>query len=93
MELQNKRISDEEFARLRQEVLTQWPTGKDVDLEEAVAYHKAMPVYRKFGKKLLDAKRDVVDNTDVERLENVQGHIEFRDHPQVIREGACLALL
>ena len=37
MDIQNKRLSDDEFNRLRQEVLTQWPTGKDVDLEEAVA--------------------------------------------------------
>ena len=58
MDIQNKRISDEEFAALRAEVLTQWPTGKDVDLEEAVAYHKAMPESRNFSKKLLDAKRD-----------------------------------
>ena len=40
MDIQNKRISDGEFARLRQEVLAQWPTGKNVELEEAVAYHK-----------------------------------------------------
>ncbi len=58
MNLQNKRISDDEFNALRQEVLTQWPTGKEVDLEEAVKYHKAMPECRKFSKKLLDAKRD-----------------------------------
>ena len=58
MDIQNKRISDGEFNRLRQEVLMQWPTGKEVDLEEAVAYHKAMPESRKFSKKLLDAKRD-----------------------------------
>ena len=58
MDIQNKRISDDEFNRLRQEVLTQWPTGKDVDLEEAVAYHKAMPESRNFSKKLLDAKRE-----------------------------------
>ena len=58
MDIQNKRISNDEFFALRQEILTQWPTGKDVDLEEAVAYHKAMPESRKFGKKLLDAKRD-----------------------------------
>ena len=58
MDIQNKRLSDDEFNRLRQEVLTQWPTGKDVDLEEAVAYHKAMPENRRFSKKLLDAKRD-----------------------------------
>ena len=58
MDIQNKRISNDEFYKQRQEVLTQWPTGKDVDLEEAVAYHKSMPESRKFGKKLLDAKRD-----------------------------------
>ena len=57
MDIQNKRISDGEFEALRKEVLTQWPTGKDVDLEEAVAYHKAMPASRKFGKKLVEAKR------------------------------------
>ena len=58
MDIQNKRISDGEFDRLRKEVLMQWPTGKDVDLEEAVAYHKAMPASRNFSQKLLDAKRD-----------------------------------
>ena len=58
MDIQNKRISDGEFEALRREVLAQWPTGKDVDLEEAVAYHKAMPDSRKFGKKLIEAKRN-----------------------------------
>lgn len=58
MDIQNKRLSDEEFNRIREEVLTQWPTGKDVDIEEAVAYHKAMPECRKFSKKLIDAKNE-----------------------------------
>ena len=58
MDIQNKRISDQEFAKLRQEVLAQWPTGQAVDLEEAVAYHKSMPVSRLFSKKLSDAKRE-----------------------------------
>ena len=58
MDIQNKRISNDEFFALRQEILTQWPTGKDVNLEEAVAYHKSMPECRKFSQKLLDAKRD-----------------------------------
>ena len=58
MDIQNKRIPDGEFNTLRQEVLTQWPTGKDVNLEEAIAYHKSMPENRNFSKKLLDAKRD-----------------------------------
>ncbi len=58
MDIQNKRLSDNEFNSLRQEVLAQWPTGKDVNIEEAVAYHKAMPDSRNFSKKLLSAKRD-----------------------------------
>ncbi len=57
MDIQNKKIPEGEFLKQRQEVLSQWPTGKMVDLEEAVAYHKAMPDNRKFGKKLLDAKK------------------------------------
>lgn len=58
MDIQNKRIPEGEFMQLRQEVLAQWPTGKDVDIAEAVAYHKAMPVSRKFSQKLIDAKRN-----------------------------------
>ena len=57
MDIQNKKISNDEFNRLRQEVLAQWPTGKDVDLQEAVDYHKSMPKERLFGRKLLDAKK------------------------------------
>lgn len=58
MEIQNKRLPEGEFMRQREEVLNQWPTGKDVDLKEAVEYHKAMPECRKFSKKLVDAKRN-----------------------------------
>ena len=57
MELQNKRIPQDEFESIRSEVLTQWPTGKDVNLEEAFAYHKALPEHKIFGKKLSDAKK------------------------------------
>ena len=38
MDIQNKRIPDDVFQSLREEVLTQWPTGKGVDLQEAVDY-------------------------------------------------------
>ena len=58
MDIQNKRISDAEFNAIRAEVLTQWPTGKDVNIEEAVAYHKAIPENRNFGKKLIQAKNE-----------------------------------
>ena len=56
MDLQNKRIPDQEFYKIREEVLQQWPTGKAVDLEEAIAYHKSLPDKKVFSKKLIDAK-------------------------------------
>ena len=56
MELQNKRISDQEFYSIREEVLQQWPTGKEVNFDEAVAYHKSLPQHKLFSKKLVDAK-------------------------------------
>ena len=56
MDLKNKKIPEAEFLALREEVLAQWPTGKDVDLEEAVAYHKAMPKEKIFSEKLIKAK-------------------------------------
>ena len=34
MEIQNRKIPEGEFMAMRQEVLQQWPTGRDVDLTE-----------------------------------------------------------
>ena len=56
MEVQNKRIPDDEFYKLREEVLGQWPTGKDVNLQEAFDYHKKMPEGKDFSRKLKTAK-------------------------------------
>lgn len=56
MNLQNKRIPDDDFRKERMEVLAQWPTGKDVDIDEAVRYHDSIPESKIFSKKLLAAK-------------------------------------
>ncbi|MBN1848345.1 MAG: methylaspartate mutase subunit E [Deltaproteobacteria bacterium] len=56
MNIQNKKLSDDEFQRERKEVLAQWTTGKDVDLEDAFAFHKSMPPQKNFAKKLSWAK-------------------------------------
>ena len=83
MDIQNKRIPDSEFYALRNEVLTQWPTGKDVNLEEAVAYHKAMPENRIFSLKLLKAKQE--KRTLVQPRAGVpvvERHIELLQHLQ-----------
>jgi methylaspartate mutase epsilon subunit len=57
LEIRNKRLSDEEFFKEREEVLAYWPTGKDVDLDEAVEYHRNMPPERVYANRLEEAKR------------------------------------
>ncbi|MEG1560469.1 MAG: methylaspartate mutase subunit E [Clostridia bacterium] len=56
MELTNKRLTDGEFYKIREEILTQWPTGKEVNFDEAVSYHKALPEGKVFSKVLNRAK-------------------------------------
>jgi methylaspartate mutase epsilon subunit len=46
----NRRIDEEEFLKERQKVLSMWPTGQEVDFEEAVAYHRSLPAHKNFGK-------------------------------------------
>lgn len=60
MKLQNKRLSDGEFFEIRKDVLSHWPTGKDVDLQEAVDYLKKVPDEKNFAKKLKKAKEEGV---------------------------------
>ncbi len=58
MEVRNRKWSDEEFLTMRQEVLTQWPTGAELeDLDEAVAYHKRLPETKIFARKIQRHKK------------------------------------
>jgi methylaspartate mutase epsilon subunit len=54
--IRNKKLSEEEFFKQREEVLAQWPTGKEIDLNEAIEYHKNLPPHKNFVKKLRYAK-------------------------------------
>jgi methylaspartate mutase epsilon subunit len=58
MEIRNKRLTMDEFTRQRQEVLAQWPTGRDVDLDEAFAYQRAIPQEKRFSVKLKKAQKE-----------------------------------
>ncbi len=55
-ELQNKKWTRDEFEKVRKDVLTQWPTGKEVDLDKAQAYHKSLPRRKVFSNILNKAK-------------------------------------
>ena len=56
MEITNRKIPEDAFFAERREVLAQWPTGRDLALEEAIAYQKNIPAARRFGLKLADAE-------------------------------------
>ena len=43
IDIKNKKLRDDEFYKIRKEVLATWETGKEVDLDEAIAYHKSLP--------------------------------------------------
>ena len=58
MEIQNRKIPEGEFMAMRQEVLQQWPTGRDVDLTEAAAYQKQQKPSRNFSARLIEAKKE-----------------------------------
>lgn len=52
MNLTFKKLTEEEFFKEREEVLKGWPTGKDVDLQEAVDFLKTVPDEKNFAKKM-----------------------------------------
>ncbi|MEE9417989.1 MAG: hypothetical protein V3W43_00845, partial [Desulfatiglandaceae bacterium] len=58
MELKNQRWSDEEFQRERKKVLALWPTGKDVDLDEAIEFHQSLPSTKNYAKEVVRAKSE-----------------------------------
>lgn len=45
-------MPEDEFLKKHEQVLTLWPTGKEVDLEEAVAYNKSLPDDKNMNKML-----------------------------------------
>ena len=45
--LSQARIDDDVFAQMRRENLARWPTGAEVDLDRAVALHKALPEHKR----------------------------------------------
>jgi len=53
----NTKISEEAFFAERQKVVSEWPTGKLIDLDEAVEYQKKLPENKIYVNILREAKR------------------------------------
>lgn len=55
-ELNNQRWAEEEFFAERERVLSLWPTGKEIDLAEAVTYLQRIPVEKRYAHAVARAK-------------------------------------
>ncbi len=58
MEISNKTWTDDYFNSERKKVLAQWPTGAQVDLEDAFAFHKSLPEMQNAARKVLKARAE-----------------------------------
>ncbi|WP_035292447.1 methylaspartate mutase subunit E [Clostridium sp. KNHs214] len=83
MNIKNKKWTEEEFFKMREEVLNQWPTGKEVDLKEAVDYLKKVPEHKNFSFKLKKAKEEGVTLAQPRAgVALINEHIELLTHLQ-----------
>lgn len=58
MRVTNERWPEDRFLDVRRQVLAQWPTGAQVDLGEAVAYHRTLDASRSAAVCLTQAKAE-----------------------------------
>jgi len=58
IKVKNERIPEEEFLKMREKVLSLWPTGKEVDLDEAVEYNLSLPEDKNMAKMLAKLKAE-----------------------------------
>lgn len=53
---ENKKWDLDNFTSMREEVLRDWPTGAEVDLQEAIGYQKQIPAEKRFSEVLSKAE-------------------------------------
>lgn len=88
MQLVNRKWSEEEFFNERRQVLAGWPTGREVDLDEAVAYQKSIPAAKRFQEKLNDAvKKGITLIQPRAGVPLIEEHIRLLQHLE--KEGGA----
>jgi methylaspartate mutase epsilon subunit len=91
MELKNKKWSEEEFFKVRKDVLNQWATGKDVDLNSSVDYLKNVPEHKNFSMKLRKAKEEGITLAQPRAgVALIDEHIELLTYLQEVGEADLL---
>lgn len=91
MELKNKKWSEEEFFKVRKDVLNQWATGKDVDLNSSIDYLKSVPEHKNFSMKLRKAKEEGITLAQPRAgVALIDEHIELLTYLQDVGEADLL---
>ena len=80
MQLINRKWSEEQFLGERRQVLAAWPTGREVNLDEAVAYQKAIPMDKRFQSKL-----DMAIRKDITLIQPRAGVPLIEEHIRLLR--------
>lgn len=91
MKLANRKMQWDEFLQQRQEVLQSWPTGQEVDLEEALQYQRQIAPKRRFSKLLEEAEyngRTLAQPRAGVAL--VQAHIDLLQYLEQEGDADCL---
>jgi methylaspartate mutase epsilon subunit len=58
LEIRQKKWEEKDFFDTVEDAVSQWPTGKEIDLDEAIAYHKSLPNERVAVKKVIRAQKE-----------------------------------
>ena len=91
MELKNKFWPEELFLAQRQSVLAAWPTGAEVNLDEAIAYQQAIPEQKRFVTKLNAAREKGVTLIQPRAgVPLINKHIELLRHLEEAGEADLL---
>jgi methylaspartate mutase epsilon subunit len=56
--VKNIRLTDQEFEEMRKQVLSSWPTGAEVDIDDAIEFHKSLPPEQNVVRRLQRAKAE-----------------------------------
>lgn len=83
IKVRNKRYDDDVFFKERKQVLAEWPTGKEVDLDEAIRYHKSMPAHKNMAKRHAEArKKGEIIITSMSGVATIEQQIELHQYLQ-----------
>ena len=58
IQVRDEKIDESVFLKLHEKEISAWPTGKDIDLDEAVEYQKSLPEDKSFWKRLMKYKAE-----------------------------------